>query len=135
MRLIIVSAFPGTPKLRMLCRYGQVLLLSAAPACLPAAEDADPRRPAGATVKVEPGLTDTGGGEAGLLAENGGTESDRPEPSRAHFETLLERRHLGTYTVYSRLPERSREEVFLDYSGGAPIEALREKIIDRYLHP
>ena len=62
---------------------------------------------------------------------NGGTGL---APSREDFEALLRERHVGTYSFYRRLPERSREEIFLDYSAGASLEALRSKVIDRYLH-
>ncbi len=55
-------------------------------------------------------------------------------PSRERFEALLRRQHVGTYSFYSKLPESRREEIFLDYGNGASMEALREKIIDRYLH-
>ena len=56
-------------------------------------------------------------------------------PLREDFEALLRREHVGTFSFYRRLPERSREEIFVDYSNGASMEALRGKIIDRYLHP
>ena len=59
----------------------------------------------------------------------------RPVPLRKDFEALLRREHVGTFSFYRRLPERSREEIFVDYSNGASIEALRGKIVDRYLHP
>ncbi len=56
-------------------------------------------------------------------------------PLREDVEALLRREHVGTFSFYRRLPERSREEIFVDYSNGASMEALRGKIIDRYLHP
>ena len=56
-------------------------------------------------------------------------------PSREHFEEILREQNVGTYSFYRKLPERTREEIFLDYSNGASMEALRGKIIDRYLHP
>ena len=58
-----------------------------------------------------------------------------PAPSRTAFEASLRDGHVGTYSFYRRLPERSREEIFHDYRSGASMEALRGKIIDRYLHP
>lgn len=86
--------------------------------------------------KVEGVSTDTAGDKAGKSQAAGGkgTES-RALPSREHFEGLLRRQNVGTYSFYRRLPERSREEIFVDYSNGASMEALRGKIIDRYLHP
>ena len=65
-------------------------------------------------------------------AKASGTQS---VPLRKDFEALLRREHVGTFSFYRRLPERSREEIFVDYSNGASMEALRGKIIDRYLHP
>ena len=62
-------------------------------------------------------------------------QSARPVPSRKRFEELLREQHVGTYSFYSRLPERSRAEIFVDYGNGASMEALREKVVDRYLHP
>ena len=84
--------------------------------------------------KVESSPTDitreNGKPSGGVTAEPSSTA-----PSREQFELLLRRHHVGTYSFYRRLPERSREEVFLDHSAGASMEALRSKIIDRYLHP
>ncbi len=85
--------------------------------------------------KVEAAPTDT--------AVDGGVSSASADPARfaqpalsqKSFEALLKRQQLGTYSFYRRLPERSRKEIFADYSDGASIETLREKIIDRYLHP
>lgn len=85
-------------------------------------------------IKVEGPATDTGLDDA---ASSGPTSRDQaPQPvSRERFETLLKQTRVGTYSFYRRLPERSREEIFLDYSDGASLEALRGKIVDRYLHP
>ncbi len=65
----------------------------------------------------------------------GGNPQPIALPSRERFEELLRRQNVGTYSFYRKLPERSREEIFLDYSRGASMEALREKIVNRYLHP
>lgn len=51
------------------------------------------------------------------------------------FETLLRQEHVGTYSFYRKLPGRGREEVFVDYRNGASMEALREKVVNRYLNP
>ena len=85
--------------------------------------------------KVETNSTDTSGDGAASVAESAQKQDAQPVPSREHFEALLSKQHVGTYSFYRRLPERSREEIFLDYGRGASMEALREKIIDRYLHP
>lgn len=85
--------------------------------------------------KVGGALTDTGG-DAAPGASPGSTQKDaRPESSRERFEALLRERHIGTYSFYRRLPERSREEIFLDYAGGDAMDVLRDKIVDRFLHP
>jgi len=81
--------------------------------------------------KVEPEATDTGKDSDERVLPDSGSKLT----SRERFEALLEQQHAGTYSFYRKLPERSREEVFLDYSNGASMEALREKIVDRYLHP
>ena len=101
---------------------------------MPAADDAYLDLLDREVTKVEPGLTDTGE-EGAKASEDTRRQAATPAPSRTHFEALLQKQHVGTYSFYRRLPERIREEVFLDYSAGAPMEALREKIIDRYLHP
>lgn len=82
--------------------------------------------------KVEGVSTDTGGDGAAPLAEAGESAS---APSRGQFEAELRQQHVGTYSFYRRLPERSREEIFIDYSNGASTAALRDKIVDRFLHP
>jgi hypothetical protein len=82
--------------------------------------------------KVEGVSTDTPGDG---VAPSGVTGESASTPSREHFESLLREQHLGTYSFYRRLPERSREEIFIDYSNGASTAALRDKIVDRFLHP
>ena len=77
--------------------------------------------------------------KAGDEGETSRTEAEAPGarsvPLRKDFEELLRREHVGTFSFYSRLPDRSREEIFVDFSNGASMEALRGKIVDRYLHP
>lgn len=85
--------------------------------------------------KVEGVSSDTAEDKAELVAPKVERRSTTAVPSREVFETQLRDRHVGTYSFYRRLPERSREEIFLDYSNGASMEALRSKIIERYLHP
>jgi hypothetical protein len=50
------------------------------------------------------------------------------------FEEDLKTRCLGSYTFYLKLPERSREEVFLESRDGASIGEIREKIMDHFLN-
>ncbi|RMG35231.1 MAG: hypothetical protein D6720_07650 [Gammaproteobacteria bacterium] len=52
---------------------------------------------------------------------------------REAFETLLKDHYLGTYRFYKKLPERSREEIFEQYRGGADIAVIRNKIVTRLL--
>ena len=85
--------------------------------------------------KVEVDATDNVNDAAtieGSAHESAGTAS---LASRSHFEAVLQEQHVGTYSFYRKLPERSREEIFLDYSGGASMDVLRKKIVDRFLHP
>lgn len=84
--------------------------------------------------KVEPEATDTEKSDV-----TGGTEAPARElsalASREQFETLLRQENVGTYSFYRKLPERSREEIFVDYRNGASMEALRGKVVNRYLNP
>ena len=57
----------------------------------------------------------------------------RPGASRDAFESLLKKKYLGTFGFYKKLPERSRQEIFLEYQHGAPMTVVRKKIIDRLL--
>jgi len=78
-------------------------------------------------------------GEAGTStveapAEIGGsTGGGRSGASRERFESLLRQKYLGTFGFYKKLPERSRQEIFIDYRDGAPMAEVRKKIIDRLL--
>jgi hypothetical protein len=68
-------------------------------------------------------------------AERTGQVGKRTSASRQHFEGLLREQHVGTYSFYRRLPERSRQEIFLDYRAGLPMDQLRDKVVERFLHP
>ena len=85
-------------------------------------------------IKVEEHATDTGIDDTASSRPTSRDQAPKPV-SREGFETLLKQPRVGTYSFFRRLPERSREEIFLDYSDGASLEALRGKIVDRYLHP
>ena len=54
--------------------------------------------------------------------------------NRRAFEQELKQLYEGTYLFYEKLPERSREEVFIEYNQGASLEEVRKTIIDRFLH-
>jgi len=82
--------------------------------------------------KVESVPTDNGDIDGIDVAVAGGAPTSA---SREGFESLLREQHVGTYSFYRRLPERSRQEVFKDYSDGASMDVLRDKIVDRFLHP
>jgi len=68
-------------------------------------------------IKVEESPTAT------VTVQEGATrlvaQSARPAPSRKRFEELLWEQHVGTCSFSSRLTERSREEIFVDYGNGA----------------
>ena len=109
-----------------------VLLLSIAPVF--AADDPYLEMLDQEATKVEGPSSDTGD-NGNAISGAGGNPQPMALPSRQRFEQLLRQQNVGTYSFYRKLPERSREEIFLDYSKGASMEALREKIVNRYLHP
>jgi len=67
-------------------------------------------------------------------------DSPAPQPTNdggvdlRAFEEDLKARYKGSYTFYAKLPQRSREEIFQEYRDGASIDALRKKIMDRFMH-
>ncbi|MEW8395104.1 MAG: hypothetical protein AB2707_02980 [Candidatus Thiodiazotropha sp.] len=71
--------------------------------------------------------------EASTLAETAGDE-ETDGPSLQAFEEDLKARYMGSFTFYKKLPRRSREEVFEEYKGGASIDEIRKKIMDRFLN-
>ncbi|MEW8507601.1 MAG: hypothetical protein AB2598_12940 [Candidatus Thiodiazotropha sp.] len=76
--------------------------------------------------KVEPAET-TSNSESVEDGESGG-------PNLQAFEEDLRARYMGSFTFYKKLPRRSREEVFEEYKGGASIDEIRKKIMDRFLN-
>ena len=62
-----------------------------------------------------------------------GAKTGHVGASRDEFEGLLKKKYLGTFGFYKKLPERSRQEIFAEYSAGAPVSKVRKKIIDRLL--
>ncbi|MCG6966314.1 MAG: hypothetical protein LJE59_07380 [Chromatiaceae bacterium] len=126
------SRMPLYRFLRHLCGAALLCLLSP---WVQAAEDAYLQQLNREVTKVEAAPTDTQGDGGALATQKEGPRAGQALASRADFEASLKDQHVGTYSFYRRLPERSREEIFLDYSAGASMEDLRGKIIDRYLHP
>ena len=59
--------------------------------------------------------------------------AERDGATRDVFESLLKSKYLGTFGFYKKLPERSRQEIFLEYQHGAAMADVRRKIIDRLL--
>jgi hypothetical protein len=72
----------------------------------------------------QPTLSETG--ESAAPAEGG--------LSIQAFEEDLRAQYMGSYTFYLKLPRRTKEEIFLEYSNGASIDEIRQKIMDRFLH-
>lgn len=131
-----MSSHGNTDRGRKPCRLALSAVLWTVLACAAiAAEDPYLEMLDAEATKVDGVSTDTAGDDAGTAPRTDAAGSAGPAPSRGDFEALLRDRHVGTYSFYRRLPERSREEIFIDYSNGASLEALRSKIIDRYLHP
>ena len=52
---------------------------------------------------------------------------------RERFEAEL-KKHKGTYSIYSKLQEKDRAEVFKSWQEGATFPELRRMIINRSLH-
>lgn len=117
---------------RLMC---SVVLTGALSSCALAAGDPYLEMLDEEVTKVEAAPTDTADDGEASSANADSAQRAQPVPSKMKFETLLRQQQVGTYSFYRRLPERSREEIFSDYSGGASMEMLREKIIERYLHP
>ena len=86
-------------------------------------------------VEESPGGTVTFGDEVARPIGSDGARVARPAPSRKRAEDRLHERHMGTYGFYNQLPGRSREGSFVDHGNAASIEALRARVVDRYLHP
>lgn len=84
--------------------------------------------------KVDFAATDNGDGPLRVPGDPlpGAAEGGR---SPGEFEAFLEREHIGTYSFYRKLTPRSRDEIYQEYANGAPMDVIREKIVDRYLHP
>jgi hypothetical protein len=112
-----------------------VLFVGTTSSVLHAADDAYLQLLDEEVTKVEAVSTDKEGDDAGRSAEDGAMGRTQTAPSRERFESLLRKQHVGTYSFYRRLPERSREEIFIDYANGASMETVREKVVDRFLHP
>lgn len=126
----------GTPLSRCFGRIvGAALLVGVTAPVSHAADEAYLQLLDEEVTKVEAVSTDKEEDDAGRTAESGAMKRAQTAPSRERFEALLRKQHVGTYSFYRRLPERSREEIFIDYANGAPMETVREKVVDRYLHP
>lgn len=69
-------------------------------------------------------------GESTQNSEVGSVEN----AARIAFEEDLKSRYMGSYTFYQKLPRRAREEVYEEYIGGASIDEIRKKIMNRFLN-
>ncbi len=119
------------PVIKVLARGVAVIVFGALPVVAASANDSylDMLDQEASKVEARPSDTQKDGPGGSSRSGEVGTMS------RQAFEAELRDRHVGTYSFYGKLPERSREEIYLDYQRGASLEALREKIIERYLHP
>ena len=54
--------------------------------------------------------------------------------SLKEFEAKLARDYRGTHTFYTKLTQRSKEEIFESYINGSDMDKLRQKVITRYNH-
>jgi hypothetical protein len=74
------------------------------------------------------------GAEPSKAADPATDSADESSNPMQAFEKQLEDRFAGTYLFYKRLPPESREEIFRQFKGGAPIEDVRRTIMSRFLH-
>lgn len=111
-------------------RSAPCLLFALTLACGPAVAAGDPYLEMldREVAKVEVAPTDNSPEAAGP------DSGERAGESREVFEARLRAEHVGTYSFYRRLPERSREEMYLEYRGGVTMSGLREKIVQRFLN-
>jgi hypothetical protein len=70
--------------------------------------------------------------EASKIDSGGRNDGAITEQQQLEFERELQV-YRGTYEIYRRLPERSRDEVLEAYAAGASMERLRDMIVDRNL--
>jgi hypothetical protein len=70
--------------------------------------------------------------EASKIDSGGRNDGSITEQQQLVFERELQV-YRGTYEIYRRLPERSRDEVLEAYVAGASMERLRDMIVDRNL--
>ena len=82
-------------------------------------------------VKVEVGATDSTGAE-GKPDDPG--DAAKTEVSLEDFEQLLKSRYRGSFSFYSKLSTRSRQEVYEYYVNGASVAEVRRKIMNRFRH-
>ena len=107
------------PLARCLCRASVAALLVFLGQVCQAETDPDLQLLAEEVTKVEESPT-----EAVTVQEDATrlvAQSAHPAPSRKRFGELLREQHVGTHGFSSRLTERSREEIFVDYGNGASI--------------
>ncbi|MEJ2618718.1 MAG: hypothetical protein P8163_00370 [Candidatus Thiodiazotropha sp.] len=77
--------------------------------------------------KIDAGLSTPG------QQQNQDGSTDKSAAQMA-FEEDLKSRYMGSYTFYRKLPQRAREEVYEEYQGGASIDEIRQKIMNRFLN-
>lgn len=64
----------------------------------------------------------------------GSASPAQPGLTMQQFEEKLKQDYLGTYTLYMKLSQRSKEEIFDSHAKGASFDSLREKVLIRYNH-
>jgi hypothetical protein len=101
------------------------------------------QRPAGATVAAvvlaasvflpvqAQGASPSVGSIAQADAPVGGAPSTQGD-AQAAFEQQLEQRDFGTFSIYKRLPQQSRDEVFRSYTQGASSDEIKASVKDAF---
>ncbi|MBU0501343.1 MAG: hypothetical protein KJ558_16530 [Gammaproteobacteria bacterium] len=62
------------------------------------------------------------------------SNSAQPGLTMQQFEEKLKQDYLGTYSLYMKLSQRSKEEIYDSHARGASLDSLREKVLIRYNH-
>jgi hypothetical protein len=71
---------------------------------------------------------------AATAAANAASAGTDTASTRSEFERLLEQGDFGTFKMYMRLPDASRDGVFQSYRGGASLEEVKAAVLNAFLH-
>lgn len=69
-----------------------------------------------------------------FVAESAEGENIESDAQRNEFEMYMKAKHKGTYAFYRKLPDYSKEEIFMAFTDGALMEDIRYMVIERKLN-